>query len=310
MMQKQPRRGKQVRPILTGAISALVLISVVVGLTFARSKGNTGVKAADSTLGAATSAPNDPDTSVGVSTTAATWADRYPIAPAETIELYADSLDQLPDIAVRIDGYQVGGGQQFDTMRLFQNDFLIVPPQFDQLTGGMHECNRNFWILRWSSVNPDVLVHGEVGSMFWFTGGDETPENPGARAGYLAGNACDRAGFWFDKPINGNLSNLVDVEYRIQFFSKLPSELERPSCQPLMPKDSLPLELCNQGESVRKVQERLVSLGVAELSVDGQFGPATEEAVKAFQLDRGLPVNGIVTTSTWNELFPGEPAPT
>jgi len=37
--------------------------------------------------------------------------------------------------------------------------------------------------------------------------------------------------------------------------------------------------------------------------VDGVFGPKTEAAVKAFQTDQGLVVDGIVGRNTWKALF-------
>jgi peptidoglycan hydrolase-like protein with peptidoglycan-binding domain len=51
-------------------------------------------------------------------------------------------------------------------------------------------------------------------------------------------------------------------------------------------------------ESVKEWQERLVALGHS-IEVDGAFGPATEEATKAFQSHKGLAVDGIVGHHTW-----------
>jgi len=50
------------------------------------------------------------------------------------------------------------------------------------------------------------------------------------------------------------------------------------------------------GEPVRVLQAKL---GVA---VDGQFGPATEEALKAFQKEHGLSVDGIAGPDTFLAL--------
>ena len=54
----------------------------------------------------------------------------------------------------------------------------------------------------------------------------------------------------------------------------------------------------DNNENVKKLQTRL---GVEAI---GNFGPKTEEAVKAFQAANGLVADGIVGDGTWNKLFP------
>jgi len=53
--------------------------------------------------------------------------------------------------------------------------------------------------------------------------------------------------------------------------------------------------------AVEQLQVRLVTFG-AVLTIDGEFGPNTEAAVKAFQADQGLPVTGQVDPATWTAL--------
>lgn len=53
---------------------------------------------------------------------------------------------------------------------------------------------------------------------------------------------------------------------------------------------------CSEG--VKEWQERLVALGHS-LTVDGAFGPRTEEATKEFQNSKGLTADGIVGHHTW-----------
>jgi peptidoglycan hydrolase-like protein with peptidoglycan-binding domain len=54
---------------------------------------------------------------------------------------------------------------------------------------------------------------------------------------------------------------------------------------------------------VRKLQERLKQLGFLSGSVDGDFGPMTEAAVKAAQSRYGLEVDGVVGGATWEALL-------
>ena len=51
------------------------------------------------------------------------------------------------------------------------------------------------------------------------------------------------------------------------------------------------------------VQTLLILHGKDPGPVDGDFGPVTEEAVKAFQRDKRVnPADGVVRTSTWIAL--------
>lgn len=57
----------------------------------------------------------------------------------------------------------------------------------------------------------------------------------------------------------------------------------------------------DSGEPVRDIQQRLERLGY-EVEASGQFDSPTQEAVRAFQERRGVPVDGIVGPDTWREL--------
>jgi hypothetical protein len=57
----------------------------------------------------------------------------------------------------------------------------------------------------------------------------------------------------------------------------------------------------NKGDLVIWAQEHLYSAG-RKLTIDGQFGPLTQSAVKAFQRQRGLPATGVVDGATWDAL--------
>jgi len=62
----------------------------------------------------------------------------------------------------------------------------------------------------------------------------------------------------------------------------------------------------SKGSEAIKIQERLKALGHYRGPIDGIFGGGTEAAVKAFQKDRGLKVDGQVGPITWKALFDEE----
>ena len=59
------------------------------------------------------------------------------------------------------------------------------------------------------------------------------------------------------------------------------------------------------GAAVRELQTLLNKYGYS-LTVDGKFGPKTENAVKQFQSSKGLMVTGICSEGTWDALLPVE----
>jgi len=68
---------------------------------------------------------------------------------------------------------------------------------------------------------------------------------------------------------------------------------------------NLTTESC--GVPVRTIQEQLNAIAKAYpaipiVSVDGVFGPSTEEAVRTFQSIFDLPANGIVDFPTWYKI--------
>ncbi|WP_040637512.1 NlpC/P60 family protein [Mitsuokella sp. oral taxon 131] len=58
----------------------------------------------------------------------------------------------------------------------------------------------------------------------------------------------------------------------------------------------------DEGSDVAEIQGQLASLGY-DVAADGAFGPATAEAVKAFQASQGLEADGLVGPSTYAALL-------
>ena len=71
---------------------------------------------------------------------------------------------------------------------------------------------------------------------------------------------------------------------------------------PVLMKDKPVLRRGNRGEEVRELQTLLSDKGYTVL-VDGIFGDKTYEAVKAYQTDHDLQVDGVVGSKTWDKLI-------
>lgn len=69
-------------------------------------------------------------------------------------------------------------------------------------------------------------------------------------------------------------------------------------------------KLGSKGAEVRRMQGRLAELGIYKGPLDGDFGGGTEAAVRTFQRQSGLAVDGRAGPNTWRALFEEQlPAP-
>ncbi|MBD2296922.1 peptidoglycan-binding protein [Anabaena sphaerica FACHB-251] len=92
--------------------------------------------------------------------------------------------------------------------------------------------------------------------------------------------------------ISFELADAQDIPTKEQLLARYPAYNRQP-----MPT----LRFGSAGMSVRIMQRLLVSNGYG-IRVDGIFGPLTEAAIKAFQNQRNLLVDGVVGQRTWWEL--------
>lgn len=88
---------------------------------------------------------------------------------------------------------------------------------------------------------------------------------------------------------------------RVEFFELNPRDFP-PRGGSGHPYPGTPLQQGSRGDDVRAVQQRLNALG-NHLETDGVFGPATHQAVAAFQKKAGLTADGIVGPQTWAALW-------
>ena len=81
------------------------------------------------------------------------------------------------------------------------------------------------------------------------------------------------------------------------------------SPSPAVPERMIQLKKGSRGEEVRMLQLRLQELGYFTDVVDGDFGPATREAVRAFQRRNDLSVDGIAGKQTQTRLYSEDAIP-
>ena len=98
--------------------------------------------------------------------------------------------------------------------------------------------------------------------------------------------------------IMSQLDYIVDqCNKRASGVAPAPTPAPAPAAVPTKPRLTSSLKRGSTGANVRYLQTAL-----GGLKVDGQFGPITDKAVRAFQAAQGIKVDGIVGPITWGRL--------
>ena len=153
------------------------------------------------------------------------------------------------------------------------------------------------------SAGEDVL---ELGSR-----GDEVIalQNRLKKLGYYSGNVDGDFGDSTRLAVRAFQSNNgLTVDGRVGagtsaklFSSSAKSATPKPTVKPTEA-PSATLQMGSTGERVVRLQSRLKTLGYYNGNVDGDFGAATRDAVRAFQRQNGLTVDGKVGQTTWDKI--------
>lgn len=131
--------------------------------------------------------------------------------------------------------------------------------------------------------------HPHIGT---YTGDDMVTEANGAIKGCIQSELSNTKWKWW------GLEKGVDYEF-------IPGGGTAPAPDPEPAKTTKPtLRKGNKNVYVKEMQTDLDKLGynLGICGVDGDFGTATEKALKEFQRDHGLAVDGICGPKTWAEL--------
>ena len=135
-----------------------------------------------------------------------------------------------------------------------------------------------------------VLLVVLVVNLFGSGGGGEDRTNPGTPT---AAPAATYAPFGLTVPTaTPYVPTLSDIDLHVD-------STPAPTAVPVFEK----LSRGDKGDTVTRLQEKLFELGFLTGDVDGQYGPATVDAVKAFQRNSGLSVDGIAGQQTQMQLF-------
>ncbi len=112
----------------------------------------------------------------------------------------------------------------------------------------------------------------------------------------------------FNFSIDGYFSEYVEdavKTFQHQVFLKMDGIVGKNTWQALYtgaPVNMPMLQRGSQGEAVKTLQRALADSNAYYGAIDGIFGPITEAAVRTFQKNAGLVVDGIVGNKTWYAL--------
>ena len=135
-----------------------------------------------------------------------------------------------------------------------------------------------------------------------YTGNGIVTEATGAKKGVIQSKLTDsKWKYW-------GLLKKVSYEF-VPGTDKL-AEPAKPqeAAKPAEPASLPTLRRGNKNKYVKEVQEKLIKLGynLGICGADGDFGTATENAVKQFQRDHGLTADGVVGPKTYAALDAAE----
>lgn len=197
------------------------------------------------------------------------------MSAAETIDLLEQIVQGDP-----------GGGLEKTVVESLRNEML----------GHLRACQSKVMAPR--NLPPGTVVAHKTGSVAdtrCDAGVIESPTGPIAFCVMTTDNADES---WeSDAPSHTLVAALVEGAYK--YFTEGPGAVDAPRVARV-------LRMGQDDPLVRPVQRTLNKLlkPSPELGVDGDYGPNTQKAVKAFQEQAGIPVTGEVDGPTWNALGP------
>jgi D-alanyl-D-alanine carboxypeptidase (penicillin-binding protein 5/6) len=180
-------------------------------------------------------------------------------------------------------------------LELVHDKKFVSEERCQQILNHLYDCQEKKTIRRYLPAGTKVAHKtGAVNATRTDAGLMETPSGTIAYCVLTTANA-DKS--WGDK----NEGELLISEIGGALYRHYAGE-----AAPAAPAIARQLEMGSQGDLVEALQRTLNHRlkPSPELSVDGDFGPATEAAVKAFQEQAGLESTGVVDSAVWSALGP------
>lgn len=223
-------------------------------------------------------------------------------------------------------------GTKFEKMQLGSKSELVKNVQKQLWSLGYYDGNwsgvfdNKMWLaVKEFQKDNGLKVDGIIGKATWaaLTGlpsdKNEVNENASNAVKEIQQRLADLG--WYDGPIDGKngaatiaaiksfqqvhglkVDGVVGTETRAKLFGEEP--ITKPEADFSQSVNNHPTVQPNvKGTYVTEIQKLLQAKGYYAGKLDGKFGPATLAAVKAFQADNGLEVDGKVGRMTWAALL-------
>ena len=127
---------------------------------------------------------------------------------------------KTPSFPKSVKDYKLMKKNGYEFVRVFSNSPWVVPiSEFDpeQNGGATMSCQPYYWVLRWRSNNQDVTIRASAG-LTDYGKYDRVYKTVEGGAGYMEGYSCTVPAFKFGRVLNGNRSNLTDVNFEYQLW--------------------------------------------------------------------------------------------
>jgi uncharacterized protein (TIGR02594 family) len=200
---------------------------------------------------------------------------------------------KFPEMANYCDGYQHDDTPWCGLAEAFAMAVADIRPPF-----GPTDTDRWMWALSWDTESDwgQHLSRPVAGCVV-------VMEREGG--GHVTTFEYEEGGYYYCR--GGNQSDSVNLSKyspsQVVAFVWPRAAGAAPGPDDVPVEDRPMLEYGDSGPDVFDLQDMLNAQSLSRLEVDGDFGPATKEAVIAFQSSRRLEVDGIVGQETWKALY-------